>query len=261
MNALANSVFSILFSWLRSLVEAFWRSMSSGSFSGTLTWLGDHWVIVVVALCVICTVLDYLVWLIRWRPYVMWRQKIAKWLGRSPQKTQEDFNFDRGYLGGVDIEVPERAPAPAEAWEEPLYAPSAFYQPSAAENPPDPLPQDAAYAGAFSAPAPVNAPLVYPAAPQPDQAPAVPASAEAYPVFTPADALIQPAARRRRSDRHGKKSPSLPEKLLAADDEEYSLLDGLPPLVNSREAFHRPVYPEKSGSAPWAQPQDENEHG
>lgn len=245
MNAFANNIFSILFSWLRSLTESLWHSAASGSFSALLTWLGDHWIVAVAVLCVLCTVLDYLVWLIRWRPYVIWRQKILRLFGRSTGKAKEAEDFEQGYLGGVEIALPEMPQTrqdanvyPAEYWETPVQeapapavyeaAPPQIYQ---AETPP-----------VFTPPAAAEAPA---------------AEASAY---IPSDANV-PLQRRRRSARHEKRAATLPEKLLAADDEEDRLLDGLPPVVDHKTAFRQPVYPDKSAQALWPDAQDGNKNG
>ena len=44
MNSFANSLFSLLFGWARTLIQHIWTAAISGRYGGFFTWLGDHWV-------------------------------------------------------------------------------------------------------------------------------------------------------------------------------------------------------------------------
>lgn len=244
MNAFANSVFSILFSWLRSFLESLWRVVTAGSFSGLLTWLGDHWMILTAALCVICTVLDYLVWLIRWRPYVIWKKKITRLFRKKKQPTEEELRFDQGYVSGVELEVPEREAPASPLWEEPLYYPR-----SGEENTPVANASIPAFRQIETA-----ARQEYRMEEGNDPIPETPQTAYRMQDDAPR------TPRRRRSDRHEKKKSPLSE-ILTADDEQDIILDGLPPPVDRKEAFHQPVYPAQSSYPEWQEHQDGGRNG
>ncbi len=209
MNAFADTLLSLVFGWMRALVEGIWSFISSGRFQSALSWLGDHWLWLVVLLCIAGTVLDYLIWLFRWRPYIIWRNKLRRLFGKAPRQQTEADVFQYGWEEGVDVDLTDMQPAPVpeavsyEAWQQPVYAEAA------PEN------------------APWEAPAPYPAEE------ALPAPAEVPP----------PLRRNRRSQRHEKKKSILSDLLPTANDEEDALLDGLPPVVNKQQAFHAPVYP------------------
>lgn len=237
MNNLSNHVLAVLFSWMRTLIQGVWGTISSGAASGFWTWLGDHWLLLTVFLCLICVVLDYLVWLIRWKPYVLWKQKMLRLFRRDEESAlRRDRHFSQGYRSGVGLDLQglaEVSPAPAPAlWEAEAYAP-----PPAAE--PETLPEIPAFEQIeYAAMGSGNEPI--------------PAQ-EAAPVETPAS----PAPRRRRSDRHPVKRRSLFKRLIA-DEDENDLPAELPPVVDRETAFHTPVYPQNSPYAFRQQKNDQN---
>ena len=224
MNAFANTLFTLLFGWIRAGVQAIWGSVTQGRLSSFFTWLGDHWFMVLVILCAVCTVLDYLVWLVRWRPYLVWRTKMRKFLSAlRGRKWAEERQFTRGYVAGVqmdDLPPPEPIPEPPILYpEEPVYAPPPTWEPAAPQA--DYVPAPPAPAPLFQA-AQDMPPAEEPLAPEADQ----------------------PPARRRRSERyaHPQQSPRWHEKLLN-DPYDNMNQEGLPPAVDQDEAFHAPVYP------------------
>ncbi len=212
MNAFADTLLSLVFGWLRALVEGLWSSISSGRFQSTLSWLGDHWLWLVLLLCIACTVLDYLIWLVRWRPYVIWRNKLRRLLGKNSRHQTEEDAFRYGWEEGVDVDLTDMQPAPVQEeilyddWHPPIY--------------PEAEQENAVYE-------------------------ASPTYVQADPIYSPETPEMSPVQRprNRRSRRHEKKKFHLSGLLPIASDEETAMLDGLPPVVNKQQAFHAPVYP------------------
>ena len=123
MNAFANALFTMLFGWIRSGVQILWNAFTQGHLSRFFTWLGDHWIIVLVFLCLVCTVMDYLVWLVRWRPYLVWRTKMRRFFAALRGRTWSDSQqFNRGYKTGVQMEMDGLTP-PEPVPEPPVYYP------------------------------------------------------------------------------------------------------------------------------------------
>ena len=114
MNTFANSLFTMLFSWAKRLIRHAWDDTVSGQFSSFFIWLGDHWVWVALGLIIGCTVVDYLIWLIRWRPYLLWRaffRRVGRFFrGHSRQ-------FEQGYDSSVDIRLTPEQETAAQAEE------------------------------------------------------------------------------------------------------------------------------------------------
>ncbi|MBE5783378.1 MAG: hypothetical protein E7329_08715 [Clostridiales bacterium] len=228
MNNFANTIFTVLFGWVRSLVQGIWNAVVQGDLSRFFTWLGDHWLGVLLFLCLCCTVLDYLVWLLRWRPYLVWRTRMRRLIQRLRGR---DEQFHQGYEEGVALEFEEEG-APAPAWEEA----QEWQQPMA------PAWQDEAPVQNAYAREQMSASRRY--FPQPE-------SYEPPPVYTPsrqeaAFSSDMPAARRkRRSEKYEHKKPRPWEMLTVSREDEEEMLDGLPPAVDPEQAFHQPVYPQR----------------
>ncbi len=65
-----------MLSWMRWLTSWFWNIVNSGGMSGGfLVWFSDNWKSLTVFLIVVGLVVDWLVWLFRWRPYWLWLRK------------------------------------------------------------------------------------------------------------------------------------------------------------------------------------------
>lgn len=65
-----------MLSWMRWLTSWFWSiANSEGTGEGFLSWFSDHWVRLAVFLIIVGMIVDWLVWMIRWRPYWLWLRK------------------------------------------------------------------------------------------------------------------------------------------------------------------------------------------
>lgn len=243
MNAFANALFTLLFGWIRSGVQILWNAFTQGHLSRFFTWLGDHWFIVLVFLCLVCTVMDYLVWLVRWRPYLVWRTKMRRFFAALRGRTWTDSQqFDRGYEAGVQMEMDDLTP-PEPVSEPPVYYPEepAAYAPAQPEEPavyqaPPPPPVD--YASAY---VPPHTPL-FP-----------PVSADAAPAFEPEGEYV----RHRRSEKHSRPQPGgRRHERRTSDTGDADVQEGLPPAVDQEDAFHAPVYPAHADSVYWQEQDD-----
>lgn len=247
MNTFATSLFTMLFSWARGLIQQVWNAAVSGKLSGFFTWLGDHWLWVVLGLILGCTVMDYLIWLIRWRPYLLWRAFFRRASRAFQMKNRQ---FEQGYESSVDISLPAEQEAGPRA-EEPAYQPEeAWSQPPAEETPaPEPL---------FSAPSESEPRQRQFSPPQAYEAP--PLYASARQVTGSFTAEMPVARRRRRSEKYERRRQEWRDRLINGAAEDDELLDGLPPPVDRQEAFHKPVYPRRNeGEDPysaWQRPGD-----
>ena len=304
MNAFANTLFSVLFSGIRSMIEGVWAAVASGRFSRFFSWLGDCWLIVAAVICAGATCMDYLVWLVRWRPYLIWRTKLRRLFSPpSRRRVEADRRFARGYQGGVNLDISDTMRAPREEvwddpalWEQPApqppaplpdapYTDSACAAPEAPAADPGPVygpadPVADAYAqlpDSYASPTPFyqnasyyNIAYADEPLPQPDDGYSAPSPAaqeeppEAWLSAPSASSAETPAERNpRRGRTQLKKRFSLHERLAAVDEEEEGMLDGLPPVVDREQAFHEPVYPNRSSSAlgGWTRPEQKNGNG
>lgn len=74
-NQFAEKLVEVMLSWVRLFVNWFWALFRSGAPSGLSKWFAGSWKGIVVLLIVAGVVVDWLVWMIRWRPYWLWFRK------------------------------------------------------------------------------------------------------------------------------------------------------------------------------------------
>lgn len=211
MNAFANTLFSLLLSWVKGLVQSVW-GMFSGGADGFFVWLGDHWLGLVVFICLLGAAADLMVWLLRWRPDLVWRTKVRRFrarLGGQEMDNRDQQDFYRGYEEAVDM-------GPGVLWEE-----NAAWQ------------QDDGYDDA-----PVQDETVWWEQPEPET------------VYEQPDAVQSVQVRRRRGDKYQKTDRMkalrrIKSKLRDAQEDDTAMLDGLPSSVDSRKAFYDPVFPQQ----------------
>ncbi|MBR3105965.1 MAG: hypothetical protein IKH30_02130 [Clostridia bacterium] len=240
MNSFANSLFSLLFGWARTIIQHVWNTSTSGHFSGFLSWLGAHWIWLVIVLVLCGTAADILVWLFRWKPYLVWRTKARRLMRWFKRAASPHRRFEKGYQGGVKLDVPqEEEPAePAEPeWKAPEWAASpegGFFTHSFTEA----LAREAVQSSA--------AQERQGRAKQENEYEPPPLVTESWLSGAYMKKEASAAPRRRRSEKYDKKKPAWTNKLMIPEVEEDSLLDGLPPAVDRQQAFHEPVYPLQS---------------
>jgi len=83
MGSFAATLFNFMLGWLRNLVSGLWDLTKSQQTRDMLAWLGEHWLTLVLLLAIGGLVVDYLVWLIRWRPYYVWISRLRRLFGRN----------------------------------------------------------------------------------------------------------------------------------------------------------------------------------
>lgn len=72
----ANAVVNIMLGWLKGLANWVLKLFNlAGSGGNPLMWLSENWLKLLIVLLVAGVVLDWLVWMIRWRPYWVWFKK------------------------------------------------------------------------------------------------------------------------------------------------------------------------------------------
>lgn len=63
--------------WLASGVAGMFQSAGNHTSAGTalMNWFADHWLSLLLVLIVLGVLIDWVVWMIRWRPYWLWFHK------------------------------------------------------------------------------------------------------------------------------------------------------------------------------------------
>lgn len=130
-NQFSESLVEVMLSWMRWLTSWFWSiTASGGTDGGFLRWFSDHWVSLAVFLIVVGVIVDWLIWMIRWRPYWLWLRKrqiiyeevpvrkkpARKNTGKSPRPSADSFDdFDDPFAEpDEDPYAPPKPAAPAD---------------------------------------------------------------------------------------------------------------------------------------------------
>ncbi len=199
MNSFAKYLFQGMFSWVREAV----RQLSDPRLIDS--WLATHWLAALIPILLIATAVDFIVWLARWKPYLVWRSS----LNRSASLLSEEGRELRRFRKGFKKESAEIGVAAKPLTESPI---SERIYTEEAEKPV--ISEDAYYDWQFAEPAP-----------QPQEQPPQ--------RHRRSDRYRRPLRKPRDVQRRS---------IMQADD---APLDGLPPIVSKEEAFRAPVYPRR----------------
>lgn len=140
MNTFADWLFSALFGWMGSVANGAWNALVNAG-GGISSFFSKYWLIFLLAAIMIGTVLDYAVWLVRWRPYLVWRS----WLTRRLRRRRMHRNAED--LANTDMDdhtrdtLAEWVSTPADHYpvqyepltydqQQPVYDQNFFYDPA-----------------------------------------------------------------------------------------------------------------------------------
>lgn len=121
MGTLTDSLFTVLMSWVRGLVNALWALFSS-DHTTALEFLGKNWLLIAAVMIAAGLVIDWIIWLLRWQPYHLWAQRVRRLL--RIEEPEDEENAPAKARAAV---MPQRRAAvpeteePEEAEEVPLY--------------------------------------------------------------------------------------------------------------------------------------------
>ena len=96
MGIAADSLFSVMMSWVRALVSALW-ALFSGERTTALEFLSKNWMIIAAVIIVSGLVIDWLVWLIRWQPYHLWARRLRRMLRLDEPDEEEPMKKGKAH--------------------------------------------------------------------------------------------------------------------------------------------------------------------
>ena len=114
MGTIADSLFNVLMSWVRALVNALWALFSADGTT-VLEFLGKNWLMVALVIIASGLVIDWIIWLLRWQPYHLWAQRVRRLLGmeepederRAPVKAHAAVMPEKRYMRPREEREPE----------------------------------------------------------------------------------------------------------------------------------------------------------
>ena len=77
MGSFANTLFKILLGWLQGAASAVWAAFTTENGVSLLTWIGRNWLLIAGALCIIGLTADLCVYILRWKPYKVWKNHFS----------------------------------------------------------------------------------------------------------------------------------------------------------------------------------------
>ena len=120
MGIAADSLFSVLMSWVRALVSALW-ALFSGDGTTALEFLGKNWMAIAAVMIVGGLVIDWIVWLIRWQPYHLWARRLREMLRLDEPDEEETPKKGRAHAAVLPEKRYARPQEPMRQEEAYLY--------------------------------------------------------------------------------------------------------------------------------------------
>lgn len=78
MGSFANSLFKIMLGWLQGVVATVWSAFTSENGSALFNWIGRNWILIAAVLCVAGLVADLCVYILRWKPFRVWKSFLSR---------------------------------------------------------------------------------------------------------------------------------------------------------------------------------------
>ena len=114
MGSFSNTIFSLLLGWLQGLISLIWSVMTDKDGNTFLEYIGKNWIIISAVLCLGGLVADFAVYFFRWAPYKVWRTFWRHLKGRRDRTgTETDENVSEeqtAYFTETDGKTEEEVP-------------------------------------------------------------------------------------------------------------------------------------------------------
>nr|MBR4281272.1 hypothetical protein [Clostridia bacterium] len=149
MGQFANALFSVLLGWVQSAAAGLWGLITNAEISVWFRWVLENWLPVTLLLCIGGVVIDFVVYLVRWQPYRVWRGFLRrirerdeaaapaeqpvlsrKWLYADGSVSVEDVNEPLQSPQEEQLSAPirparriARRTTPEQAYHQPYYPP------------------------------------------------------------------------------------------------------------------------------------------
>lgn len=115
--AYANAIINTMLGWLKWLANWVLKLFNLAGGGSPLEWLSKNWLKLLILLMIIGVVTDFVVWMLRWRPYWAWFKKKRIIVNDERMLAGEALeNFDQSHadvLAGRSYVVKSRKPASA----------------------------------------------------------------------------------------------------------------------------------------------------
>lgn len=239
MGSFANALFKAMLGWLQGAVSAIWSAFTTENGGTLLTWIGRNWILLAGILCATGLIADLCVYLVRWKPFKVWKSFFHRDKEDETDTEQHDPVYyaeknlpreraERATRVTVRRELPDDREEPdLSSWKEEEEEPEQS-RPAPAEKP-----VTVTKSGYV---VPADSPYRRPSRTGQTEKGAAP---EPEPIDgrqdeETADSLAVPRRKRRRVR---------VSELFADPEEEIREFDAPQHVIDARTAYHEPVYP------------------
>lgn len=88
----SNAIVNVLLGWLKGLANWVLKLFNlAGSGGSPLLWLSQNWLKLLILLLIVGVAMDWLVWMIRWRPYWVWFRRKRIIINDERLVSEEEF--------------------------------------------------------------------------------------------------------------------------------------------------------------------------
>ena len=243
MSGFANTVFTLLVGWFQAVVSLIWSGLTEKNDGNLLTWIGNNWILIVIVLCVIGSVVDLSVYIVRWKPI----EVIRSYFARKKEKHVPDYAVPAAETGSrysVMSEKTEESSSGRNVYR-PLFASNQAAQDETEKSLSEEIPYNSA-AGQYDETG-WQEPREYRKGPEKHEVPADspyrrPVTEPAFPEQEtrtgrePAERSPEAAVRPRRRRINV-------SELFGNPEEDMMHFEPPKPMIDQTEAYHTPVYP------------------
>ena len=125
MNGFVNTILTALLSWIRALISNLWTLLRSEDGGAFYRFLSAHWLTIVIILCVVCVIIDGIVYFFRWRPDLIWATNLRRIRRRKEQRRDRRRAPETYYEEPYENPYPYEQPVPETAYA-PLQQPAPY---------------------------------------------------------------------------------------------------------------------------------------
>lgn len=113
MNGFANSLLSILLSWIRALVSNIWTIINSEDGGTVYRFLAGNWMMLLLILLAGGFVIDRIVYLLRWRPHYVWLSRLDHLRRGKRRKNEPETVFPTDPVPEIAAQTAVYQPVPS----------------------------------------------------------------------------------------------------------------------------------------------------
>ena len=250
MGSFANTLFTIMLGWIQTAASAIWSAFTTENGGSFFQWIGKNWIILAAVLCVSGMLVDFGIYLLRWRPMRVWKSFFRHLRhGREEAEEPEQATETPVPAGRLFRDEENFAPVPETQPKKTSTEEEDFSRWAKEEPERDPEPETMWKRATIT-----SAGYTVPAD-SPYRRPSEPASTEIYAEPLPEEqGGEEPGNRPEVMTQRKRRRRLIVGDLFADPEEELYQYEAPQHLIDKEKAYHQPVYPRN-----WKQDEREDE--